>query len=418
MSLVLSRQRIRLLLKRPPNSGTSWSSLTREASIAAVDVIKWRTMSHPVDGESILIEVAQEAEAVQLRNLFPAIETLPPTERPERDPNCLVVVQPRLETPTDQLLATMNRLGRVVSHKTLPAKTGPHTRRPPLHLFELEDPIAAQRAVAKQFVIVKGDKLLCRAFYTGDKDSRPTELPERFHAWLFGVPGSFRDVDIASLAQVHGAVSWVMRRTSSGQFAIQCDFRSAEDRQTMTSGAVNVSGRQLRWLMAPPCLRCGLTDHTIKDCQESPPARQAAPANGPAPKRPRSYREAVRVEQPDLTEIIRAEVSKATQYLLQAIQERDKIIFQLIQQIGLKIDPPAPLPDLLALEANIPAEEPAPTFAGPLTPQPCEVTAAPMELEAIATSAPAEDAPRGRSAALRAREKVAAASKGAPLPRQ
>lgn len=416
--MTFNRRRIRLLLKRPTEHPADWTQSAREKAIKLADVIKWRTVSHPIDGEAILIEVACEEEATALRGAFPAIETLPPAEAGS-DPKCLVVFHPRNDTPKDQLLARMERFGKVLNHKALPMKASVPKSRPALILFEFEDPSVAQSVIDGQFIIVKGDRLLCRTFFVGERPSTmETEKPEKVHAWLFGIPRSFRDIDTAAFASTHKATSWVMRRAPSGDFAVQLEFETAEDRDIAVSGTPIIEGKRLTWLLAPPCLRCGHTGHMIKDCTVTPPSHPTtSPANGPSSKRPRNFREAAGAEAIDIGELVRTEVEKATKHLLEALQQRDQLIAELIQRMGLNIDLPTPAPQLTHATVA-PAAEETQTNAENVNAETLQETTTEEEntMDVDQTQPqPAEAASQKRGAAAKALETIAKVSSGKSL---
>lgn len=122
------RNRYRVTINRP----TDDPSALRTKAIKVAVVLSWRPM-HQDDGMIISTDVATKSEAEALLATFPGAKM----EEVKNDTSCanFVVVHTRAQSPDDQVIASLERHGKVAKIKDLAASTtSPSTGRPPLKL--------------------------------------------------------------------------------------------------------------------------------------------------------------------------------------------------------------------------------------------------------------------------------------------
>lgn len=300
----------------------------------AVDYVDMREIN--LDGQvQVMVETASEAEAQQLRTMFPGA-TASPIETADNH-NCYVVVHPRASTPDDQLKAALRRTGVIKSIKDLaPSRQLARANATPLKLAVFCSQEDAASLIKKGYILVRGERLTCRSFRVGGPIDNPaTQAPEPRHlAWLFGIPAGYKGVDMERISEQHGGTRWYARRARDGRQAMEIQFPDEATRNTAIGTSVLLGSRPARWTLSPPCLDCGAEGHVIADCPQAAAMPQPAPKAAPATKKPRTFAGIVESDDRMMAAITEA-VAKATAPLQETIAKQQAMIDSLMRRLAM-----------------------------------------------------------------------------------
>lgn len=199
----IQNSRFHLTLVPPKDSDSDWASTARQQSIHLADVLEWQTAGPLERPSAIHIEVATEKEAQAIVSAFQcpkATRVASPIE------SNMVVIYQNAHTPLDQLRVALEKYGPLTLVKTLCLSPHSPPAQTPLILATFKDASSAFKLIKEGHLLVRGDLLRCRRFFTGIKQETKGQRMATLVKWVHRLPA-----DLASVLSGLEASNWFLR---------------------------------------------------------------------------------------------------------------------------------------------------------------------------------------------------------------